>query len=799
MDGVAMLSEIHPDGIKRFDPRRQAVDWFGWTPDRTQTPLDLSQINNLTKQLDELDCWLASRGRSLVVRDWSHLDWIGFPFQSPRETSVWDCNETMGCNQNPLRCATVCHPLDQYLHSKRLGALADTWDDNLFWKGTRAFAESVQQMPWVRAEDFFASPETALHEICDALNVSYDPMWKLNFADHDQVTGETESIRRRDLQRKPRPPVPSVVWSSLGENEDFLATLSLLGYPLPEPMRPVSVALQNPYATTPTEEQDDDERVMRCRIACQQTPDDLAAWISLANALDWIGCPGEAADGLLAAGLSDMTNTHPERNTALHLACLLLDRAGRKYESIPLRRMIAAREPQHTENLFQLALLSAGTGAVEEAISFAQQLIDVNVNQTGAAANLLLYLNYSDRWTPAEISNEHFRIGMRLTERPQTIHVRPRKDGEPISIGYLGADFYTHPVGKLIKPILWSHDRPAFRVHVYHDGSKHDAITKDVMEASDKFLHSHGWSDGRLLSQIREDQIDVLIDLGGYTGGGNRLRMLGRRAAPVQASYLGYPNTSAIQTMDYRLTDRLADPPGRTDRLYVERLVHLQNSHLAWTPPEIAEELMTESPDRVSRSEQPPRLGIFNNVAKLSPSMIETVAEILRRVPDAILLMKYGDRYGVPFVADRFRRLFAEQGVLPHRIEYRTRAESMVDHLRSMRSVDLALDSFPYQGTMTSLECLSVGTPILSKCGEYYAHRATSAMMMRMGLYELVAESSKEYAEIAVELMHNRQTLADLRQTVYECYLASPLRDPTALTRELETIYRSWCPGESVP
>jgi predicted O-linked N-acetylglucosamine transferase (SPINDLY family) len=113
-------------------------------------------------------------------------------------------------------------------------------------------------------------------------------------------------------------------------------------------------------------------------------------------------------------------------------------------------------------------------------------------------------------------------------------------------------------------------------------------------------------------------------------------------------------------------------------------------------------------------------------------------------------------------------------------------------HLRTLASVDLALDSFPYQGTMTSLECLSVGTPIVSCCGDYYAHRATSAMMMRMGLFELIASDTDEYIEIAVQLLYDLPSLRAMRQVVDERFRSSPLTDPAGLTRELESHFTDW-------
>jgi len=258
-----------------------------------------------------------------------------------------------------------------------------------------------------------------------------------------------------------------------------------------------------------------------------------------------------------------------------------------------------------------------------------------------------LYINYSDQYTAAEIANEHFRLGMRFTERPEKLVKQKRNLGDKLRVGYLGSDFFTHPVGKIILPILQAHDRQKFHVVVYHNGKKSDANTEATRKAVDQFKTIHGCDDDDVFRMIRSDELDVLIDLGGYTGGGNRLRVLSRRVAPVQASFLGYPNTSALQTIDYRITDRFADPPGLTENLYGEQLVWLDHAMLAWRPYEIAKDISVDTRGG-------PLLGVFNNVAKISPKAIRTYAAIMRRVPTSRLILKYGDRYGVSAMQNRY-------------------------------------------------------------------------------------------------------------------------------------------------
>ncbi len=790
MDRVCLLSEIHPAGTRHFNPLRQACDWHGL--------VDQSEVRDLppddSKAFADAIHLIASRAQqnesSLVIRDWSHLDWIGFPFVSPAMSSSWEAIGDLGPT-----IATVRHPVDQYRSSRKLALLRDAWDDPAMWRGMRAFAQSIQGTPWFRYEDFLAAPDRTLRMICEALSVTYDRKWKHRWADYDKVTGDGIDRNRRAIRPTERSPIEPGFWQDLRSNEDLLETLDLLKYPTPEPLRRKwfqtgAVPAPDHKQSTQNEATNWDDEVVRWRCVCEAQSNNPSARLRLAEALRWIGQWDEAADLLIDVARRDDSLSQDTQARLLVLVAETLERAERKFEAIEFRRQLAHLAPENKNNLFQLSVLLGGVGQVDESLAYCRRLLELDHHHLGAAANFLLYTNYSDRFTAAEVSNEHFRLGMRFTLQSESVPRRQRSAEQKIRIGYLGSDFYTHPVGKIMLPILQSHDRQRFHITVYHDGKKSDANTQATMDAVDAFNTVHGDDDDSVVGRIRGDSLDVLIDLGGYTGGGNRLRALSRRLAPIQASFLGYPNTSAIPCMDYRLTDRFADPPGLTEQWYGEQLVWLEHAMLAWRPYEIAHAVYGER--LASTASQQPVLGLFNNVAKISPTAIATYATIMRRVPESRLILKYGDRYGVKVLQDRYRHQFAAHGVLPHRLEFREQAESLDQHLRTLASVDLALDSFPYQGTMTSLECLSVGTPIVSCCGDYYAHRATSAMMMRMGWFPLVAGDAEEYAEIAVQLLYDLQSLREMRQEIQERFHSSTLTEPAGLANELEQCFETW-------
>ncbi len=778
MQHVALLSEIHPSGTSRFNPLEQAHTWYGLVPHE-----DVHGFNE-GDEAAVLDAVLLIHQRcehtqrSLILRDWSHLDWIGIPFLNPPPRQfTWERLLANHPTFAPYRCATVRHPLDHFLSLSQLSILQSTWNPSQILEGMLAFARAVQSIPWFRYETFLLEPENTLQQICEVLSVPYDSQWQSRWMHYTNITGDALHAPRPALQRAPRKPIPDSIWQQLRREPAFFEILDLLHYPTPDPLRGAKPMLLAPDKSPAND--DWDASAAHARDRYEQNPSSLDLLLSLAEALVQSGAPQSALE---------VVNAHRERSTetsvenTLRLLRQLVELyqiCDRRFESIPYRRSIAELAPLDTQNLFQLTNLLVGTGAVEEALTYSQRLLELDRNHTAAATNHLLYVNYSDQYTPAQIANEHFRLAMQFSSQAD-FRVPPAAHRARFRIGYLGADFYVHPVGKLMLPLLEAHDRNEFEIFVYHDNARSDGITQSTRDTVDTFRTTHGMDDIELLETIRKDQVDVLFELGGYTGGGNRLKVLARQAAPIQASFLGYPNTSALRSIHYRFTDRFADPPGVAESLYGERLLWLEHAHLAWRPYEIASEI-------ISRPSPVPRLGLFNNVSKIAPSAIKAYAQILKRVPQAKLVLKYGDRFGVRCVQDRYRELFAAQGVLPHRLEFVPQALSLEAHLQRFADVDLALDTFPYQGTMTSLECLCVGTPIVSRCGSYYAHRATSAMMMRLGFPQLVAEDDQEYIEIAVQLLQDLPLLRSLRGCIRERFYQSPLTDPAGLIRELET------------
>ncbi|TWT82618.1 hypothetical protein CA13_40810 [Planctomycetes bacterium CA13] len=243
MGGVCFLIEIHPLGHSSFHPLRQAAPWYGFVEEAEICELQDGDCKGLRKAIELIEARATQRDLRLVIRDWANLDWIGFPFvEKPPLRSSWDdlcvtSNDSGKRDWNVPRVATVCHPLGQYLRCKDLDALKPSWNDEVFWRGTRLFAEAIQQMCWFRFEDFLAAPKTILRELCAALVIPYDPAWQQQWNSYTNITGEEVCVKRGGIEPSERRPVTQETWNRLRDNDDFYVTLELLGYPLPEPMR----------------------------------------------------------------------------------------------------------------------------------------------------------------------------------------------------------------------------------------------------------------------------------------------------------------------------------------------------------------------------------------------------------------------------------------------------------------------------------------------------------------------------------------------------------------------------------
>ena len=359
-----------------------------------------------------------------------------------------------------------------------------------------------------------------------------------------------------------------------------------------------------------------------------------------------------------------------------------------------------------------------------------------------------------------------------------------------LRIGYVSPDFRKHAMGYFIEPLLEFHNRDAFDLYCYSNWPRPDAMT-----ARFKALAPH-WRDIALLrdadvaKQIAGDGIDLLVDLAGHTAD-NRLLTFARKPAPVQFTYLGYPNTTGVDAIDYRITDRYTDPPGMTEGHYVEHLLRLPDCMWCYRAPEY----MPEVGALPARACGHITYGSFNGFLKVTESVIDTWAQLLDGVPEARLIMITVARGEAQ---RRVRAAFAARGIDPERLELHPKLP-VDDYLALRNRVDIALDPFPCNGGTTTCDSLWMGVPTVTLEGSMFVSRAGASLLTNVGLPELVARSAGEYVAIAAGLAGDLPRLESLRAGLRERMRASPLCDAPRFVANLEHLYReawqTWCAG----
>jgi predicted O-linked N-acetylglucosamine transferase (SPINDLY family) len=264
--------------------------------------------------------------------------------------------------------------------------------------------------------------------------------------------------------------------------------------------------------------------------------------------------------------------------------------------------------------------------------------------------------------------------------------------------------------------------------------------------------------------------------------------MLGHRAAPIQVSYLGYPNTSGLTEMDYRVTDAMADPPGLSDAWHTEKLLRIEGGFLAYQPPDFGKDLaVADAPMKASKHVT---FGSFNNLAKINAVVLDTWAAILEQVPESVILLKARGLRDDK-VKERILAAFAARGIDgENRIRLMGHERASEDHLRLYHQIDLALDTFPYNGTTTTCEALWMGTPVLTFEGASHPGRVGASLLTHAGLGELVVKDRQGYIEKAVALGKDCKALGQLRAGLRERFASSPIMDASRLARGLEKAYR---------
>ena len=445
-----------------------------------------------------------------------------------------------------------------------------------------------------------------------------------------------------------------------------------------------------------------------------------------------------------------------------------------------LRRAIALDE-RYTEAHSRLGALLRDAGDIVGALEHLERAVAQMPDRADHWSALLLTLQCSNH-DAADIAarhrdfGEHFRQRVKPLPSPRVSAAAPRR----LKIGYLSSNFRRHAVAKFFEPLLEHHDRSRFDVHCYYNFPVDDDVTARLRARAEHFVNVCGMRDGFVASAIRRDGIDILVDLDGHTSP-NRLPVLFLRAAPIQVTWLGYLATTGIPAVDFRLTDRWADPVGTTEPLHTETLWRLPATAWCYRP-------YVEARDGGVPPFETNGFVTFvslNNPGKVSVEVLDLWAEIMRQLDASRLILHCSQQ---PSRIGQLQRFFAARGIAPERVALVARS-AIEQYFAYYRQADIALDTWPCAGGTTTCDALWMGVPVVTLTGRSSYSRTGASILASVGLEDLITATPQDYVRTAVDLAHNRSRVTLLRGGLRATMRAGRLTDGSHFARDVEDAF----------
>ena len=522
------------------------------------------------------------------------------------------------------------------------------------------------------------------------------------------------------------------------------------------------------------------------REALRLRPAMAEAAVALA---DVFASTGRAAEAELA--LQQALGIRPDYPGALANLGLLYADQDRVDDAEDMLRHAKSIDPCDAAVNIALANLLLKTGRSSEAGLAFGEALEHDTTLPELRSGFLFSLNFNPDLDPVAVFDAHVQQGVEMTRTAGPPFVIWNNSPDPdrrLKVGYVSGDLGLHPTGLFLRPVLEQHDRSRFEIHCYSNREHVADVTQMLQRAAGHWNVVATIEDNELARRIRDDGIDILVDLSGHTAR-NRLDTFARHPAPVQVTWLGYLNTTGVPAMDYRICDRHTDPSGAAERLHTERLYRLAHSQWCYAPVysvPLIEDPHVGHPEAVV-------FGSFNQYAKISEACLDLWCPILVEVREATLVV-----LDVPSgnTRDSFRRRVAQRGVDPDRIEIRGR-QSIGEYFQQIGNVDVALDTFPYNGATTTFDTLWMGVPVVALRGERGISRSGFSIMQSLPAPELIAADADEYIRLNVRLARDAGWRRELRSTLRPRLQSSPLMDSASFVHDLEAGYREmwrdWC------
>lgn len=457
--------------------------------------------------------------------------------------------------------------------------------------------------------------------------------------------------------------------------------------------------------------------------------------------------------------------------------------SSRQYtDAETLYKKILEKNPDFSEAAVNLGNLYLLAGKANEAQEIYEHACNTRPDFHDACSNMLMSLNYTNSHSDTEIRDKHFawaRLFEKDIKRLKKSFVN--NDMKALKVGYVSPDFRNHSVAYFFEGVLKYSDAKKITNYCYSDVKNKDEVTQRLEKYSDHWRDVAGLDNESLAHLIKQDDIDILIDLCGHISG-NRLPVFALKPAPVQITYLGYPNTTGLEAMDYRIVDRNTDPEG-SEEMMSESPLYVEPSFLNYMP-------YQKSPDVAvlpALKNGYITFGSFNNLAKMTDEVIGVWSKILSEISESRLCIKARQYSDSVIKQDHIKR-FSDAGIDESRLDLMGYSNTTTEHLQMYNTIDIALDTFPYNGTTTTFEALWMGVPVVCLNGTRHASRVGTSILKTLGLTELLAEEKQQYVTISCLLAKDVKKLSEIRSELRTKMTHSSLMDNESFARKFESI-----------
>ncbi len=459
---------------------------------------------------------------------------------------------------------------------------------------------------------------------------------------------------------------------------------------------------------------------------------------------------------------------------------------NRSEEAIDAYRKSIELNPKDSAVWSNLAIALQNQGKMDEAIEVFYKTLEINPRAQHVHSNLLGAMHYSEKFSNEQIFAESVRWGnmhspISLAAKTHDNDLSPERK---LRIGFVSSDLNQHPVTFAVKKVLDDINREQFETFIYCNNIKEDAYTEILKQVAGEWRYIRGKSDADAAEMIRNDKIDILIDLSGHTSD-HRLTMFAHKPAPIQCTWIGYFDTTGMQQMDYLIADTYLVLP-EEQKFYTEKLLLLPDRISCWDFPDHEGIPVAELPALKNKYVT---FGCFNNLSKITPAVIEIWAKILQKAPATKIILK-NKSLSDQKVQEEIIKSFERHGVNKERLMLEGFA-ARKDYFLAYSKMDIALDPFPYNGGTTTVDSLWMGVPVITLMGNRFVSRVGTSILGGAGLKDWITRSEGEYINKAVMLSENIDELQQIRKTLRDKVKVSPLFDGPRLTHHLENAFRS--------